>query len=227
MNILTGVQSELFKMFVSDARLTAAILAVVAVTAALIRGTSLSPLVGGAVLLVGCIGVPVAAVRREARHRAGPAGHEAGDGGEGDALRQHDRRIGQARHRVGAQAVPVDQGQPVGPQVDRGTRPGQVFNCWADARSVPVRIGGRGRMQAACAVEPRPSCREPHPGAAIGGSVACEVFAELNRASEPAAAACEVACGGVRRHRIVGHVNNHHARCTGARRLSCPPEIGQ
>jgi len=70
MSILKDVLSELFKMFVSDARLTAAILAVVAVTAALTRGTSLSPLVGGVVLLVGCIGVLIVAVRREARHRS-------------------------------------------------------------------------------------------------------------------------------------------------------------
>ena len=73
MSILKDVLSELFKMFVSDARLTAAILAVVAVTAALTLGTSLSPLVGGVVLLVGCIGVLIVAVRREARHRARPA----------------------------------------------------------------------------------------------------------------------------------------------------------
>lgn len=73
MSILKDVLSELFKMFVSDARLTAAILVVVAVTAALTRGTSLSPLVGGVVLLVGCIGVLVVAVRREAQKRAAPA----------------------------------------------------------------------------------------------------------------------------------------------------------
>lgn len=70
MTILTDVLAELFKMFVSDARLTAAILAVVAVTAALINGASLSPLLGGAVLLLGCIAVLVMAIRREARHRA-------------------------------------------------------------------------------------------------------------------------------------------------------------
>jgi len=73
MSILKDVLSELFKMFVSDARLTAAILAVVAGAAGLTRATSLSPLVGGVVLLVGCIAVLIVAVRREARHRAGPA----------------------------------------------------------------------------------------------------------------------------------------------------------
>jgi len=74
MSILKDVLSELFKMFVSDARLTAAILAVVAGSAVVIRASGLSPLVGGMVLLFGCIGVLMAAVRREARHRAGPAG---------------------------------------------------------------------------------------------------------------------------------------------------------
>jgi len=69
MSILKDVLSELFKMFVSDARLTAAILAVVAGTAVLTRGTSLSPLVGGLALLVGCIAVLIVAVRREARDR--------------------------------------------------------------------------------------------------------------------------------------------------------------
>lgn len=70
MTILRDVLAELFKMFVSDARLTTAILAVVAVTAALINGASLSPLWGGAVLLFGCIAVLVMAIRREATHRA-------------------------------------------------------------------------------------------------------------------------------------------------------------
>jgi len=70
MSILKDVLSELFKMFVSDARLTAAILAVVAGTAVLTRGTSLSPLVGGLALLVGCIAVLIVAIRREARDRA-------------------------------------------------------------------------------------------------------------------------------------------------------------
>lgn len=69
MSILKDVLAELLKMFVSDARLTAAILAVVAVTAALNRATSLSSLVGGGFLLVGCIAVLVTVVRIEARQR--------------------------------------------------------------------------------------------------------------------------------------------------------------
>lgn len=77
MSILKDVLSELFKMFVGDARLTAAILAVVAATASLTHGTSLSPLVGGAFLLFGCIAVLIIAVRREAMHRARPARQKA------------------------------------------------------------------------------------------------------------------------------------------------------
>ncbi len=69
MNILRDVLSELFSMFVSDARLTAAILAMVVISAALIDGTALPPLAGGIALLGGCIAVLVISVRREARRR--------------------------------------------------------------------------------------------------------------------------------------------------------------
>lgn len=69
MSILKDVLSELFGMFVSDARLTAAILAMVAVAAVLIDGTALPPLAGGIALLAGCIAVLVISVRREARRR--------------------------------------------------------------------------------------------------------------------------------------------------------------
>jgi hypothetical protein len=69
MSILKDVLSELFGMFVSDARLTAAILAMVLIAAALIDGTALPPLAGGIALLAGCIAVLVISVRREARRR--------------------------------------------------------------------------------------------------------------------------------------------------------------
>ena len=70
MNILKDVFSELFSMFVADALLTATILATVALAALLIVATSLPPLVGGLVLLLGCIAVPFLSVRREAKRRA-------------------------------------------------------------------------------------------------------------------------------------------------------------
>ena len=72
MNILKDVLSELFSMFVADARLTATILATVALAAVLIDATSLPPLAGGLVLLLGCIAVLFLSVRREAKRRASP-----------------------------------------------------------------------------------------------------------------------------------------------------------
>ena len=69
MNILKDVLIELFSMFVADARLTAAILAIVVVAALIIDATDLSPLVGGAFLMVGCITVLFLSVRREANRR--------------------------------------------------------------------------------------------------------------------------------------------------------------
>ncbi|KJS43756.1 hypothetical protein [Roseovarius sp. BRH_c41] len=70
MNILKDVFAELFSMFVADARLTAAILATVALAAILIDATSLPPLAGGLVLLLGCIAVLVLSVSREVKRRA-------------------------------------------------------------------------------------------------------------------------------------------------------------
>ncbi len=69
MNILKDVLSELFSMFVADARLTGAILATVVVAALLIDLIRLPNLVGGAVLLVGCIAVLFLSVMREATRR--------------------------------------------------------------------------------------------------------------------------------------------------------------
>lgn len=69
MNILRDVLLELFSMFVADVRLTAAILVTVAVAALIIDVTGWPPLVGGAVLLLGCIAVLFLSVRREAARR--------------------------------------------------------------------------------------------------------------------------------------------------------------
>lgn len=70
MSVLKEVLSELFGMFVADARLTAAILAIVAAAALLVEGTDLPPFAGGAFLLLGCIVVLFLSVRREATRRA-------------------------------------------------------------------------------------------------------------------------------------------------------------
>lgn len=69
MTILKDVIAELFGMFVGDARLTAAVLIVVLATAALIDIGDLSPLIGGGVLLIGCLVVLMGAVLRAARHQ--------------------------------------------------------------------------------------------------------------------------------------------------------------
>jgi hypothetical protein len=69
MSVLKDVLAELFGKFVADARLTAAILATVAIAAVLIRATGLPDLVGGVVLLSGCITVLFLSVRREAARK--------------------------------------------------------------------------------------------------------------------------------------------------------------
>lgn len=69
MTILKDVLAELFGMFVGDARLSAAILAVVAVAALAIDAGGAPPLVGGALLLIGCLAVMIGAVLRTARRK--------------------------------------------------------------------------------------------------------------------------------------------------------------
>jgi len=69
MKLLGDVLSELFGMFVADARLTVAILALVALSAVLTHKAGLAPLVGGVVLLLGCVVVLLLSVRREAVRR--------------------------------------------------------------------------------------------------------------------------------------------------------------
>ena len=70
MTILRDVLAELFGMFVGDARLSVAILAVVALAALLIDLAQVEPLIGGGVLLLGCLAVVVEAVRRASLREA-------------------------------------------------------------------------------------------------------------------------------------------------------------
>lgn len=70
MTILKDVLAELLGMFLGDARLSAAILAVVVIAASLIDLEDASPLIGGCVLLVGCLAVMIGAVLRAAKARA-------------------------------------------------------------------------------------------------------------------------------------------------------------
>lgn len=69
MSILRDVLSELFKMFVSDARLTASLLGLVVIVWVMREATPLPPLAGGGVLLLGSIAILVASVRRAASQR--------------------------------------------------------------------------------------------------------------------------------------------------------------
>ena len=66
MSIFKDVLSELFSMFVADARLTAGILLIVVIAALLIGTTNLPPLAGGVFLLLGCIAVLFLSGRRAA-----------------------------------------------------------------------------------------------------------------------------------------------------------------
>ena len=62
MNILREVAGGLLKMFVGDAWLTVGILSVVSLTGLLTGSGAAPPLLGGAILFLGCIVVLVASV---------------------------------------------------------------------------------------------------------------------------------------------------------------------
>ena len=67
MSLLKEVIAELIGMFFGDARLTIALLLLVAVAGALIKLTGIEPLVGGIVLILGCPALLIANLRRERR----------------------------------------------------------------------------------------------------------------------------------------------------------------
>ena len=70
MTVLREVAGELYKMFIGDAWSTGGILSTVLVTGALKGYRVVPPLVGGAILFLGCIAVLVASVVLSARrHR--------------------------------------------------------------------------------------------------------------------------------------------------------------
>jgi hypothetical protein len=62
MNILREIAGGLLKMFVGDAWLTLGVLGVVALTGLLTGSGAVAPLLGGAILFLGCIVVLVASV---------------------------------------------------------------------------------------------------------------------------------------------------------------------
>ncbi len=65
MNILGDVAKELLVMFLADARLTLSILILVAIAAILVDWLHISPLLGGALFVVGTVLILVEAVVRE------------------------------------------------------------------------------------------------------------------------------------------------------------------
>jgi hypothetical protein len=67
MTMLKEIVVELISMFMGDARLTVAVLALAAATAVLIELAGVDPLGAGGVLLVGCLGLLVENVCRSAR----------------------------------------------------------------------------------------------------------------------------------------------------------------
>jgi hypothetical protein len=69
MSIFIDVAKELFSMFLADARLTTATLVLVALVAIIVVAIRIEPLVGGALLITGCLAIVVDAAAREARRR--------------------------------------------------------------------------------------------------------------------------------------------------------------
>ena len=72
MTMLKEIIAEVIGMFMGDARLTLAILAIVAGAAALIKLVGVDPLGAGSLLLVGCLGLLIENVHRSARPAAKP-----------------------------------------------------------------------------------------------------------------------------------------------------------
>ena len=64
MNLLKEVAAELIGMFFGDARLTIALLLLIALAGALIELTEIDPLVGGIVLILGCPALLIASLHR-------------------------------------------------------------------------------------------------------------------------------------------------------------------
>jgi hypothetical protein len=67
MTVLKEIVAELIGMFVAEKRLTLAVLGVVTAAGCLVNFTDFNPLVGGAVVLLGCLILLVENVWRAAR----------------------------------------------------------------------------------------------------------------------------------------------------------------
>ena len=67
MTMLKEFAAELIGMFVGEKRMTISVLAIVAATGSLVDFSGLDPLIGGAVLLFGCLILLVESVCRSSR----------------------------------------------------------------------------------------------------------------------------------------------------------------
>ena len=67
MTMFKDLAAELIDMFVGEKRLTMAVLAIVAVVGTLVDFTDLNSLVGGAMLLLGCLVLLIESVCRSAK----------------------------------------------------------------------------------------------------------------------------------------------------------------
>ncbi len=67
MNTLGEILNEVVGMFLADARLTLAVLGLVAVVAVLVTALRAGPFLGGGILVLGCVAILVEAASREAR----------------------------------------------------------------------------------------------------------------------------------------------------------------
>jgi hypothetical protein len=72
MTMLKELAGELIAMFFAEKRLAIAVLAVVAAAGSLVDFAGLNPLVGGAVLLFGCLILLIESVGRAAARRPSP-----------------------------------------------------------------------------------------------------------------------------------------------------------
>jgi hypothetical protein len=69
MSILSAIVKELFGMFVDDSGMALFALLLVAAIGAAVKLAGLSPLLGGVLLLAGCLVILTESVRRAARRR--------------------------------------------------------------------------------------------------------------------------------------------------------------
>jgi hypothetical protein len=67
MNVIRLIAKEFFGMFVDDGSLALLALILVAAVTAAVKLLALPPLLGGALLLVGCLAILLQSVRRAAR----------------------------------------------------------------------------------------------------------------------------------------------------------------